>query len=122
MEHPSGWVRLRRILAVALVIPLLGASSGGLTALANQDVPIEYHGCVNNFTGFLRIVEDPTQCMTRQLRGTSIERAITWNQAGPRGFDGAPGPTGPQGETGETGPTGPAGAQGEPGPSGPAGP
>lgn len=128
MNHPSGWVRLRRVLAVALLIPSLGASSGGLTALANQDGPIQYHGCVNNFTSWLRIVESPDRCMTRQLRGMSVEHAITWNQSGPRGFDGAPGapgvagPQGERGETGLTGPTGPSGVQGAPGPSGPTGP
>ncbi|CAN5306561.1 hypothetical protein BH23CHL1_BH23CHL1_12650 [soil metagenome] len=146
MGRPSGWLLLRRFFAVALVIPLLGVASGGLAVLATHDDSTQFHGCVNNRTGFMRIVEDPERCITRQYSGVSLEREITWNQSGPRGFDGAAGlagapgapgqagdvgPQGPagqngvdgvNGEKGDSGLQGPQGAQGVAGPTGPIGP
>ncbi|MBA2452726.1 MAG: collagen-like protein, partial [Chloroflexia bacterium] len=118
MGRSSGWLLLRRFFAVAFVIPLLGFASGGLAVLATHDDPTQFHGCVNNRTGFMRIVEDPARCITRQYSGVSLEREITWNQSGPRGFDGAQGPNGVPGEAGAPGAPGQAGDVGPQGPAG----
>src|SRR5579875_3587718 len=74
----------------------------------------------NPFDGLLRIVSAGTTC------GPG-ETAISWNQSGPQGPQGAKGTTGPQGAQGPqgakgtTGPQGPQGAKGTTGPQGPPG-
>ena len=66
-----------------------------------------FHGCVNNATGVVRIV-DPSKpgslgsCITT---GAAVlrETAITWNQQGVPGTAGAPGAVGAPGATGPQG-------------------
>lgn len=55
------------------------------------------HACVDQKTGLVRIVADPSQCDQRR------EGSVDWNKQG------LPGPPGPPGEQGEQGPPGPPG-------------
>jgi Collagen triple helix repeat (20 copies)/Domain of unknown function DUF11 len=78
--------------------------------------------CYTKVGGVLRVIDveksPPERC-------TSLERAISWNQAGqpgPAGPAGPPGPKGDKGDRGEPGPAGPQGEQGPPGPQGEQGP
>ena len=73
----------------------------GAAWAAIPDPSGEFHGCVNNRTGALRVI-DPSktgfagQCLTHHHG----ETAITWNQTGsqgPKGDTGSQGPAGPQG-------------------------
>src|SRR5258708_10501495 len=67
--------------------------------------------------GDMRLVTDASQCQRD-------EKAITFNQQGPKGdagLTGATGPTGATGVAGATGTTGPTGAAGAAGPTGPPG-
>ena len=86
------------------------------------------HSCYNassNPSGQLRVID--TEAGAKCAKN---EKALDFNQQGPKGDKGDPGPQGPQGEQGiaglqgEPGPTGPPGAKGDsgaPGPQGPAG-
>lgn len=77
------------------------------------------HGCYQQHTGDLRVVEEPHASGCR-----ASELAPSWNQQGPKGDTGPQGPTGahgPQGEPGPAGPKGDVGAQGPQGEPGPAG-
>jgi len=65
----------------------------------------------NPFDGLLRIVSAGTTC------GPG-ETAISWNQSGPQGPQGAKGTTGPQGAQGPQGAKGTTGPQGAQGPQG----
>ena len=68
--------------------------------------------------GDMRLVTDASQCQRD-------EKAITFNQQGPKGdagLTGATGPTGATGVAGATGTTGPTGPKGPTGPQGPTGP
>ena len=109
--------------ALALV-GVLAAVGVGYAAIPSADGVI--HGCYNassNPSGQLRVidVEGGAKCAKN-------ERALDFNQQGPKGDKGDPGPQGPQGVPGAQGPagptgaTGPAGSVGAAGPQGPAGP
>ena len=82
------------------------------------------HGCVNNATGVLRVVDTAKTgplgtCITNN--GPLKETAVNFNQRGLQGLPGvagAPGGAGPVGSQGAAGPPGPAGANGDPGPAG----
>ena len=75
-------------------------------------------GCVNKFSGSVRIVKYPRQCrwwetyfnlnMQEGLQGSA-------DPQGPVGPQGPAGPQGPEGPPGPAGPQGPQGPQGEPG-------
>ena len=94
------------VAVAALVFALAGAAWAAI-----PDASGEFHGCVNNRTGVLRVI-DPSktgfagQCIIHRHG----ETAITWNQTGPQG---------PKGDTGSQGPAGPQGSQGPQGPQGP---
>ena len=109
--------------ALALV-GVLAAVGVGYAAIPSADGVI--HGCYNassNPSGQLRVidVEGGAKCAKN-------EKALDFNQQGPKGDKGDPGPQGPQGVPGAQGPagptgaTGPAGSVGAAGPQGPAGP
>jgi hypothetical protein len=62
----------------------------------------QIQGCYNLATGILRVVSDPTQCLTGSnplvvKNPALLETPLAWNQAGPPG---AAGPAGPQGSPG----------------------
>jgi hypothetical protein len=106
----------RKILTVfAVMSVVIGAFAIG-PVLASHDVNT-VHGCVNDQSGTLRVVADPSDC--RQA-----ESALDWNVQGVAGQDGADGQDGAQGPAGQDGAQGPAGqdgADGQDGAQGPAG-
>jgi len=69
------------------------------------------HACYSH-SGLVRLEPAEYVCHTKQT-------AISWNQTGPEGPQGATGATGPQGPQGAIGPQGPTGATGPQGPAGP---
>lgn len=81
------------------------------------------HSCYNassNPSGQLRVID--TEAGAKCAKN---EKALDFNQQGPKGDKGDPGPRGPQGEQGEQGIPGPQGEQGpkgDTGATGPAGP
>jgi type VI secretion system secreted protein Hcp len=106
--------------SVKVAIPTVAALGAG-TALAAGAIPGEdgaIDGCYHRLTGNLRVVDDGDDCR-------ALETAIEWNQRGPQGDQGIPGPRGdigPQGDQGIPGPQGDIGPKGDPGDDGPAGP
>lgn len=119
--------RPRRVIAALVATTtLLGGSA--FVVQASHDDPNIIHACVNNISGGVRIVDDPSLCFR-------FESLIEWDMTGggepgptgptgpqgPSGPQGESGPSGPQGPTGETGAQGPSGPQGESGPQGPTG-
>lgn len=113
------------ILALGLlgVLTMVGI---GWAAIPSPDGVI--HSCYNassNPSGQLRVIDADAGA-----KCAKNEKALAFNQkgpkgdAGPQGPQGVPGPQGPQGlpgPKGETGATGPSGPQGATGPQGPAG-
>ena len=121
-EEARRFVRTRsRMLKVAL--PTAAALGAG-GALAVAGIPSSdgvISGCYGE-DGYLRIVEDTSQCQTSTESKNGPEQSLEWNQQGPRGAQGIPGPAGAQGVAGAAGAAGVNGAPGSPGPAGPAGP
>jgi Collagen triple helix repeat (20 copies) len=103
---------------IALVVALSGAA---YAAIPSSDGVI--HSCYNassNPSGQLRVIDADAGA-----KCSKNEKALDWNQRGPKGDTGATGATGPKGDTGATGAKGDIGAtgpQGEQGPAGPEGP
>jgi hypothetical protein len=55
--------------------------------------------CYNARNGYLRIVDDPSECRRREI-------FLSWNMEGPEGPQGEEGPPGPAGPPGPQGPAG----------------
>lgn len=91
---------LRRSPALASMAAAFLVAGAGLAVAAGSDTTI--HACVKKGNGALRVVDAAKDCRRS-------ERAIAFDERGPRGL------------TGATGAQGPAGPQGPPGPQGPAG-
>ncbi len=93
-------MKTRAFIIGGITAVLLTGGAVAYSAIPDSDDG-EIHGCRNNLTGSLRVIDDQAgqNCSPGQTE-------ITWNQTGPQGI---PGPAGPQGETGP---------QGEPGESG----
>jgi hypothetical protein len=97
--------------------------SAGVAYATIPDSTGQYHACVSDGQGLVRIIDHGADENCKQN-----ERHVHWGQtgppgpAGPAGPQGETGPAGPQGPQGETGPAGPQGPQGETGPAGPQGP
>jgi hypothetical protein len=118
-----------RVLGVAAAVATVGATAVATGAIPAADGTIKACYATTNgvllgiphWKGDTRIVDSDESCR-------SYERALAWNQRGPKGDVGPAGPqgpkgdVGPQGPKGDTGATGPSGPQGPPGPQGPAGP
>src|SRR5215208_7819537 len=104
----------RRInIAVIATLGVLAAVGAGYAAIPSADGVI--HSCYNassNPSGQLRVIdaEAGAKCAKN-------EKALDFNQKGPKGDAGPQGPQGPKGETGATGPSGPQGAAGPQGPA-----
>ncbi len=103
----------RRLLFTGIVaIALLGGVTVAQTTSSNV-----YTGCLKS-NGQLKDVAIGT-VPVRPCRGN--ETQVSWNETGPAGLQGPPGPKGDQGEPGPQGipgAAGPKGDQGEPGPQG----
>jgi hypothetical protein len=106
-------VRSKRITIFTAAVVALALTAGGAVAAGVIGADGTITGCYGK-NGQLRVVAAAEEC-----KGT--EQVLTWNQKGPKGDQGEPGPQGPQGAKGEPGPQGPQGAKGEPGPQGPQG-
>jgi hypothetical protein len=106
------WERLRSALMFASVtslVALVFAMGGGAYALTSIVVSgTAIHGCYQKKSGNLRVIAAGKKCR-------KSERAIGWNQTGPRGL---PGLQGQQGVKGDTGPPGQPGSQAAPGTNG----
>ena len=117
----------KRWMAAAFTSVGLLAGGAVVATAAMPDNGGVYHGCINDATGVLRVVDSSKSgqlgaCIS--TKGVLHETAITWNQTGPAGTAGAigaPGVAGPAGAAGAQGPAGPAGALGPQGSVGPAG-
>ena len=99
--------RTRRLVVGAATV---GAAVAVSTVTAGALIPGNdgtINGCYSTATGALRVL-DGGDCKAN-------EKAVRWNQTGPKGDPGVAGPQGAQGPAGERGP------QGVPGPIGPAG-
>ena len=114
-----------RLITAGLVV--VGVAFG-VTGLASADSgTVTYNGCENVATGIVRLLPSNlpapynNSCNTTTKNPFLLEKAISWNQAGPTGPAGAPGPAGPAGPIGLTGVAGPAGPVGPQGPPGAAG-
>jgi hypothetical protein len=94
---------------IAVFVALGGGAYAAVSAIPDRNGVI--HGCYKKKKGNLRLVASG-KCSRR-------ERAIAFNQRGPRGPAGARGPRGLQGNRGIAGATGLPGAKGEQGPQGP---
>ncbi len=110
----SRFLGSRLAIAVTTAVLAVGVAGGVASASIPDAGTGLFHGCVNNLTGVLRVI-DPSKsgalghCITGP--GPLQETAITWNQTGPQG------PSGLKGDKGDPGPAGPAGPQGPPGPA-----
>jgi hypothetical protein len=106
----------RRLAAILFAAVLaFGAGSALGAAAANPNI---FYGCLNAKGQLYNVVTSPSQPLTC-IKG---DIAVNWNQVGPQGPQGNPGPAGPTGPQGTKGDTGPAGSQGSKGDVGPAGP
>src|SRR5947209_45056 len=97
LERLRGGMKLANVtLALALVV----ATGGGAYAIASSSRGGVIRGCFQKKTGSLRVIFGKHKCR-------KSEKALTWNQSGPRGLPGAKGNTGARGLQGTTGATGP---------------
>ena len=80
------------------------AVAGGIAYATIPDSDGVFHACVQKKDGKVRLIDPSKLGRAGQCKGK--EKAVSWNQTGPRG------PTGPQGPTGKTGPTGATGLSG----------
>lgn len=107
----------RGSIAVIATLGVLAVVGVGYAAIPSADGVI--HSCYNasaNPSGQLRVIdaEAGAKCAKN-------EKALAFNQKGPKGDPGAQGPKGDAGPQGTQGEPGPKGDQGEPGPAGPPG-
>jgi len=109
-------LRLRTAILVSLATFVL---IGATVIAAIPDPSGIIHGCHDNTTGALRVIDtaDPAAACD-PLAETSLD----WSQTGPQGPAGPQGATGPAGPQGLAGPAGPVGATGLPGATGATGP
>jgi hypothetical protein len=82
---------------VAVAALLVATSGAALAAIPDADDVI--HGCMNNRTGVLRVIDSEAPA---SQACTSKETPLDWNVTGPAGVDGDDGLTGPAGSVGAT--------------------
>jgi hypothetical protein len=97
--------RFRPSARTTLAVAALVVAAGGIAVAAIPDSSGVIHGCYGKGNGQLRVVESASGCKNG-------ETAISWNQIGPAGPRGLPGPRGPAGPRGSAGPQGPPGLGG----------
>ena len=108
----------RGSIAVMALLGVLAAVGVGYAAIPSADGVI--HSCYNagsNPSGQLRVIDQEVGA-----KCSKNEKALAFNQKGPKGDIGPQGLRGEKGETGATGATGPQGEQGPKGDTGQAGP
>jgi hypothetical protein len=75
---------MRKLIAAAFVVGVL-AAVGGIAYATIPDENGVIHGCRNNGSGSLRVIDSASQSCT------PAETALDWNQLGPKGDKGDPG-------------------------------
>jgi hypothetical protein len=110
------WRRRTKVLSAGAVVVAVGL---GLVLYASATIPDAsgtIHGCYNNSTGAVRIIDQGRGQTCKVATAISPgETPISWNQAGvqgPQGPAGAVGPPGPQGQNGINGLNGQNGPDG----------
>jgi hypothetical protein len=101
-----------------LAVPLAVATGTGIATGAIPGSDGKISACYGKIGGVVRVI-DVEKAPADKC--TSLEKGISWNQAGAPGPAGPIGPAGPKGDKGDTGPAGvagPKGDKGEPGPKG----
>ncbi len=100
-------MRTTLVWGAAAAVAVFGS---GVVSAAVPSVDGTFHGCVNNATGVVRVVDEAKSgnlgtCITT---GPSLlrETAISWSATGPVGPEGPVGPAGAPGLPGEPGPPG----------------
>jgi hypothetical protein len=88
-------IRRRTLVAAVATVALLAA--GGIAYATIPDSAGVIHGCYQQATGALRVIDSATESCR------STEAALSWNQTGPPGPQGPAGPAGPQGSPGLSG-------------------
>ena len=113
----------KRAMMAAGIVTVVLAGGVVMVKAAMPDADGQYHGCVNDITRVLRVV-DPAKSGRRGHCIAQRETAIAWSVggSGPEGPQGPIGPEGPQGLTGPEGPQGPVGPAGPTGATGGQGP
>jgi hypothetical protein len=93
MRSPGSNAHRNPVVFVALALAL--ALTAGVAYSAIPDSNDVVHGCYDNASGGLRVVDTDAGGVCR-----GGETALDWNQRGPAGVTGAAGPPGPQGPPG----------------------
>src|SRR5436309_5125811 len=90
------------VMATVAVFLALGGGAYALSGIPDRGGI--FHGCVSNATGLLRVVTGARSCQkakTIRRNGKKVrlpgEFAVSWNQQGPRGLQGAKGQSGVDG-------------------------
>src|SRR6201995_1105740 len=86
-------VTYANLMATGAMFVALGGGAYAVTVASDPDRV--FHGCVNNRSGVLRVVERAGACARAHGRGRHRrpgETAINWNRRGPKGAVGARGP------------------------------
>jgi hypothetical protein len=97
---------LRRAIGLAAAIALFVGISVASGAIPSRNGTI--NSCFAKTGGELRVIDK-----TKQQHCNNAERALAWNQQGPKGDPGALGAPGPQGAPGAAGAQGPKGDKGD---------
>src|SRR5262245_31801763 len=80
-----------RLAIAGLAVAVTAAVVGGVAAASIPDNAGVIHGCYNQFTGALRVIDSPgATCRSGEV-------ALPWNQQGLPGPSGPPGPPAPTG-------------------------
>ena len=109
LQRVRGALTFANVTSVGALVFAMGGSAYAITSIPGPSGVI--HGCYQTKTGNLRVLAAGKHCR-------KSERAITWNQTGPRGLQGLQGVQGLQGLQGLQGPQGPQGNTGASGPAG----
>ncbi|MHB8576442.1 MAG: hypothetical protein ACYDCQ_14050 [Dehalococcoidia bacterium] len=133
MQSWRGWAAWHRRGKAAGIVGLLAIGAATAVSAGGSTTPAMINACVQPDSGQVRILVPDNDKATENDSCKKSETALSWNQQGVPGADGAPGPKGdkgdigaqgPQGlkgDKGDTGALGPQGAKGDMGPAGPQG-
>ena len=72
------WLSLGALAAVA-------AAAAGISYAAIPDGQVQFHACMLNATGSVRLIDPSLPSSNLRSHCTQLESAVTWNQQGPPG-------------------------------------